>query len=52
MKKQFKNFSINIFGGLSDIIIILVILSIIGEPDLLDQFIMIAKNYSETIKCK
>lgn len=34
------------------LIIILLIISTLGEPDLLDQVINIAKNYSETIKCK
>ena len=51
MSKQDKNVSIDIFGSLAGIMIILAILSVIGEPDLLDQIIAIAKNYSETIKC-
>jgi hypothetical protein len=51
MNEQVKNVSIDIFGSLAGIMIILAILSVIGEPDLLDQIIAIAKNYSETIKC-
>jgi lantibiotic modifying enzyme len=51
MSKQDKNVSIDFFGGLAGVMIILAILSVIGEPDLLDQIIAIAKNYSETIKC-
>lgn len=52
MKDQIKDISINMFGGLESVFIVLAILLVIGEPDLLDQFIAIAKNYSETIKCK
>ena len=52
MKEQVKNVSIDIFGSLAGVVMILGILSVIGEPDLLDQLIAIAKNYSETIKCK
>ena len=56
MEKQNKNISINILrsimSGIVWIIFILAIFSSIGDPDLLDQFIAIAKNYSETIKCK
>lgn len=54
MKEKIKKITISseIFGSLSGFIIILAIISTIGEPDLLDQFIAIAKSYSEVIKCK
>lgn len=52
MKEQVKNVSIDIFGSLAGVVMILGILSVIGKPDLLDQLIAITKNYSETIKCK
>lgn len=52
MKENIKNISVDIFGSIASVVAILAILSVIGEPNLLDQFIAMAKNYSETIKCK
>ena len=43
---------VDVFGGLCGIIMILAVMSVIGEPDILDQVIVILKNYSETIKCQ
>lgn len=51
-EEKTKNISIDFFDGLCGIVLILSVLSCVGTPDLLDQLIAIAKNYSETIKCK
>lgn len=40
------------FSCIFAIVVTLAIFCILGEPDLLDQFIAMARNYSETIKCK
>jgi len=52
-KKTKNNININSRNNISisGILIVLLIFSVIGEPDLLDQFIAIAKNYAESIKC-
>lgn len=52
MQKNSRKVSINLFSGLSAVFVILAILSVVGEPDLLDQIIAMAKAYSETIKCR
>jgi hypothetical protein len=52
-KKTKNNININSRNNISisGILIVLLIFSVIGEPDLLDQFIAITKNYAELIKC-
>ena len=52
-KKTKNNININSRNNISisGILIVLLIFSVIGEPDLLDQFIAITKNYAESIKC-
>jgi len=52
-KKTKNNININSRNNISisGILIFLLIFSVIGEPDLLDQFIAITKNYAESIKC-
>ena len=52
-KKTKNNIIINSRNNISTsgILIVLLIFSVIGEPDLLDQFIAITKNYAESIKC-
>ncbi len=50
--KKDKDFATGIIFNVGEAILIILIFCIVGEPDLLDQFIAIAKNYSETIKCK
>ena len=52
MNDKTKNIKINLLGNSTSLIVILVIILTLGEPDLLDQVINIAKNYSETINCK
>ena len=52
MNDKTKNIKINLLGNRTSLFVILLIILTLGEPDLLDQVINIAKNYSETIKCK
>ena len=52
MNDKTKNIKINLLGNSTSLFVILLIILTLGEPDLLDHVINIAKNYSETIKCK